>query len=371
MTDINITCHKCMRDMKDDNFYLDKNGAKMTTCKKCLTMHINPTEPSTAYHVLKLVDVPFIPAEWEALVERYGQDPLKLNSTTIIGRYLAKMKLKQFADLKWEDTDRLIEEHNEKLRRTRQLEEDHQNRYKQALISEGLSAEEAEKQAKDQMPNLAEMMDFGSMMTKEDKQTMALKWGKLYREEEWLQLEKLYQEMHESYDIQTASHEDYLKMVCKTSLKMNQAIDISDIDGFNKLSKSYDMLMKSAKFTAAQNKSESEDFIDSIGEMVRLCEVEGFIPRYHEKENPDIVDITVKDITQYLEHLVKNELNLGTLIDSALKQMQNEENRAESDGDEDIWDTEVELSDNNYTEFSQLLQEDYETDQKMEEQAWL
>ncbi len=371
MTDMNITCTKCMRDMKDDNFYLDKTGGRMNVCKKCLTMHINPLEPTTAYHVLKLVDVPFIPVEWEALVERYGKDPAKMNSTTIIGRYLAKMKLRQFADLKWDDTERIINEHKDKLQKMKQLEEEHQNRYKQALISEGLSEEEAAQKASENMADFAETIDFGSMMTKEDKQAMALKWGKLYREEEWLQLEKLYREMHESYDIQTASHEDYLKMVCKTSLKMNQAIDISDIDGFNKLSKSYDMLMKSAKFTAAQNKAESEDFIDSIGEMVRLCEVEGFIPRYHEKENPDIVDITVKDITQYLEHLVKNELNLGTLIDSALKQMQNEENRAESDGDEDIWDTEVELSDNNYTEFSQLLQEDYETDQKMEEQAWL
>lgn len=367
MSDVNITCHKCMRDMKDDNFYLDKTGSKMTTCKKCLTMHINPAEPSTAYHVLKLVDVPFIPAEWEALVERYGKDQSKLNSTTIIGRYLAKMKLKQFADLRWEDTDRLIEEHNEKLRRTKQLEEEHQNRYRQALISEGLSAEEAEQQAKDQMPNFAEMMDFGSMMTKEDKQAMALKWGKLYREEEWLQLEKLYQEMHESYDIQTASHEDYLKMICKTSLKMNQAIDVTDIDGFNKLSKTYDTLMKSAKFTAAQNRAENEDFIDSIGEMVRLCEVEGFIPRYHEEESPDIVDITIKDISQYVEHLVKSELNLGTLIESALKQMQHEQDKAESEGDEDIWETEVELSDNNYNEFSQMLQEDYEADYKGEE----
>jgi ferric iron reductase protein FhuF len=101
--------------------------------------------------------------------------------------------------------------------------------------------------------------------------------------------------------------------------------------------------------------------------MVRLCEVEGFIPRYHEEESPDIVDITIKDISQYVEHLVKSELNLGTLIESALKQMQHEQDKAESEGDEDIWETEVELSDNNYNEFSQMLQEDYEADYKGEE----
>jgi hypothetical protein len=40
-------------------------------------------------------------------------------------------------------------------------------------------------------------------------------------------------------------------MVCKTSLKTNQLLDIGDIDGAQKASKMYDMLMKSGKFTAA------------------------------------------------------------------------------------------------------------------------
>jgi hypothetical protein len=35
-----------------------------------------------------------------------------------------------------------------------------------------------------------------------------------------------------SYDIQGAGHEDTLKLVCKTSLKANQLIDINDVEGF-------------------------------------------------------------------------------------------------------------------------------------------
>ena len=54
----------------------------------------------------------------------------------------------------------------------------------------------------------------------------------------------------ESYDIQTAGHIDTLKLVCKTSLKANQLIDIGDIDGYQKVSKVYDNLMKSGNFTA-------------------------------------------------------------------------------------------------------------------------
>jgi len=48
-----------------------------------------------------------------------------------------------------------------------------------------------------------------------------MKWGKAYKPEEWVQLEKLYNEMCESYDIQSAGHIDTLKMICKTSLKSN------------------------------------------------------------------------------------------------------------------------------------------------------
>jgi len=348
-----ITCLKCKRDMKEENYYIDKTGMKMNTCKKCLTMHVNPHEPSSVYNILQMVDVPFIPVEWEALLERYGSDPNNLKGNTIIGRYLGKMKLKQYADLVWDDTERLIEEHNEKLRKLKLMEEEQRNRYKQSLISEGATEEEANA-ASDL--NLTDVFDFGSMLTKEEKQVLMLKWGKLYKEEEWLYLEQFYNDMHNSYDIQTASHEDYLKMIAKTSLKMNQAIDIGLVEDFQKLSKTYDALMKSAKFTAAQNRAESENYIDSLGEMVALCEAEGFIPRYHIDEDEDIVDITIKDMTNYLDNLVKNELNLGTLIESALKQMENEQNKADfdSDDDESLWDDSV-LTDQDYAEFSEFI----------------
>jgi hypothetical protein len=80
---------------------------------------------------------------------------------------------------------------------------------------------------------------------------LRLKWGKAYKPDEWIELEKLYKEMEESYDIQTAGHKDTLKLICKTSLKANQLIDMGDIEGYQKMSKVYDTLMKSGKFTAA------------------------------------------------------------------------------------------------------------------------
>jgi hypothetical protein len=57
----------------------------------------------------------------------------------------------------------------------------------------------------------------------------------------------------------------------------------------------YDSLMKSGKFTAAQNKAESGEFVDSVSEIVELCEKEGFIPRFYTDGPQDKVDKVLLD----------------------------------------------------------------------------
>jgi len=166
-----------------------------------------------------------------------------------------------------------------------------------------------------------------------------MKWGKGYRPEEWIKMEQLYEDMMASYDIQGAGHKDTLIMICKTSLKANQLIDMGDVEGFQKMSKVYDQLMKSGKFTAAQNKGESGEFIDSIGELVAICEREGFIPRYYVDGPQDKVDRTLEDLQGYTKTLVTEEMNLGNMIESSMKEiMADKEREAQIDadnGDED------------------------------------
>lgn len=345
---VTILCEKCRKTMDSSNFYISKNtekyppDGKLNICKKCLTMHVNNWEPSTYMNILQEIDVPYIPQEWDALLERYGKDPRKVTGVTILGRYLAKMKLKQFSNLNWSDTERLMEDDKKKQLIMRQQEEAQRNRYSAALQSgevfngtdmdvENMTEEEIQEMfpSPEQMPTSLE-----DELTLEDKKYLSLKWGKLYRAEEWIALEQFYEQMMNSFDIQTAAHFDYLKMICKTSLKMNQAIDCGDIEGFAKLQKAYDSLMKSAKFTAAQNKAESGEFVDSVGELVYLCEEQGFIPRYHTDEPKDIVDITLKDMQGYAYRLVTEEMGLGNMIEAALQQMQREEEKEEGELDE-------------------------------------
>jgi len=61
----------------------------------------------------------------------------------------------------------------------------------------------------------------------------------------------------------------------------------------------YDTLMKSGKFTAAQNKAESGEYVDCVCDIVTICETEGFIPRFYIDKPNDKVDRTLQDIQTY------------------------------------------------------------------------
>lgn len=120
------------------------------------------------------------------------------------------------------------------------------------------------------------------------------------------------------------------------------------MDGYQKLSRVYDTLRKSAKFTAAQNKEQKGDFVDSVGELVAICEKEGFIPRFATDIPQDKVDKTLKDMNNYLHKLVTQDLGFGQQIEDSLKkiQLQKEMNDAEialddEDLDEDVLDGDI------------------------------
>ena len=377
MSDVrdNITCTKCKKTMLADNFYMSRNTEKFAPdgrvdlCKKCLTMHVNNWEPSTFLNILEMIDVPYIETEWDTLLDRYGKDPKKTSSTAIIGRYLAKMKLNQYKTLRYADTLRLREEEEKKKAIIKYQEDAQRNRYSASLqngegdIEEGNIEEDL--YAQPEMPPVA----FEEMVTAEEKRMLSLKWGRLYQLEEWVSLEKFYQEMMESFDIQSAAHLDYLKKICKTSLKMDQAIDCGDVEGFQKLSKVYDSLMKSAKFTAAQNKAESDEYMDCLGEMITLCEEEGFIPRYSTEEAKDIVDITLKDMNGYTRKLIMEEMNLGNMIENALAQMKHQEEQDEGELDEsdDFLNPDEQdvLDDADFNDYNEFIDEQVEMDEAL------
>lgn len=297
------------------------------------------------------------------------------------------MRLGQYADYRWADTERIQEMADMQVRETMKRQGFSASEIEEALLKGQIPAPEKPEDingpttAVNYDPNVPlvarpapEPIDLG--LTDEDKMYLKVKWGSTYREDEWVQLERLYVDMMNSYDIQTAGHKDTLKMLCKTSLKANQLLDIGDVDGYQKMQSAYDKLMRSGNFTAVQNKTDNGDLVDSISELVMICEEDGFIPRYYTDEPQDKVDRVLQDLQAYTRSLIMDETNLGSMIESAVQQIQVDDakaSRINADEDEDQSleetlfndevDNEDELDDDDFEEFKQF-QEDERSKEK-------
>ena len=329
-----IYCEKCKKIMAETEFYTSNNTTKypngrLTTCKKCITMHVDNYDPETFKWILEEMDVPYIKGEWDGLLKKAQNSDSVVTPISVIGRYVGKMKLIQYRKYRYADSEKIAEEAKQK--------------HAEALRNAGFTEDEiAEELAKDDAPlerSVQEQMvmqreaDKAAIeqpsleLTDEDRRYLLMKWGEGYSVNEWLKMEKLYEDMMQSYDVQGAGHKDTLVLICKASLKANQLIDAADVDGFQKMSRVYDSLMKSGNFTAKQNKEETGEAVDSVGELVAMCEKEGFIPRYYTDGPQDKVDRTLQDLQGYTRSLVMDEMNLGNMIENAMKQIVEDKTR--------------------------------------------
>jgi len=388
-----VYCSKCGKTMAVSSFYTYKDGSKCELCKACLTMHVNNFDTSTFLWLLEKFDVPYIEAEWNTLRDRaYQKDPYKMTGMSVFGKYLSKMKLKQWKDYGWADTERLKTIAEERAKQyglpediKKQQMEEMKEAYERGEINEAqwqtYQQVEAPKPKIDfdnptQMAGdgvypvnghfeQVDIPDVGVDLTEEDKIYLAVKWGRLYKAEEWVALEKLYNEFMESFDIQGAARIDTLKMICKTSLKMNQAIDCGDTDTYQKLSRVYDAMMKSAKFTEAQNKNDKAEFADSAGQIVAYCEKEGGqIPKFEIVADQDIIDTVISDLKKYNKSLIYEDKSLAQEIEQYLKnreaaeQMKRDREEANLAGLD-----EVQLNDDDYADFKEAIEQDKAEDQ--------
>lgn len=382
-------CEKCGKTMDENQFYTYKSGDKTELCKKCLTMHIDNFNENTYLWLLEKMDVPYVPEEWNVLRDRaYAKDPLKMNGMSVFGKYLSKMKLKQWKGYTWADTEKLQALNEEKNKINEAQRKEHEalakERFENGEISEAeyktltstvtqnetygvyppgsIGLEQNNPFAGTNFIAEDELTGPAAELTEDDKLYLAMKWGRLYKPHEWVELEKIYTEMTQSFDIQDADTINTLILICKTNLKMNQAIDVGDLDGFQKLSRVSESLRKSAKFTAAQNKEEKNDFVDSVGELVAMCEREGFIPRFPTDIPQDKIDLTLKDMNNYVHKLVTQDLGFGQQIEDALKKIQIQKEMSEQEEKNFLEDEPSELIDEDYEEFYNSIEAQKEQD---------
>ena len=344
-------CSKCQRVMEDTKFYSKKNGDKFDMCKQCLTMHVDNYNEDTYLWIIEQADLPWVPSEWNAIRQKqYAKKGRKMNGMSVVGKYFSKMRLNQWKKYNWATSEEAQEEANlnkqfkeeQQKQLEQKLKEDFekgqitQSQYR-TLVSSSFqkqhqymmrpAGQEEDPVGKDnafrQEYFLSEddLPDPAAELTKEDKQYLAMKWGRNYKPSQWLLLETKYTEMMNSFDIQDADSKNTLMFICKTYLKMDEAIDIGDVESYQKLSRVYDQLRKSMKVTAAQKKEENNEFIDSVGQLVAFCQKHGHvIPEFQIKAPHDIVDKVINDMKGYNRSLIYEDKALARQIEDYIKE---------------------------------------------------
>ena len=371
---LNFRCEKCGKVLKGVNFYNSPvtESGKFRMCKRCATLLVDCWNPDTFLWILQECDVPYVPEVWNKCILNAQTKGDEVTGLLIVGKYLSQMYLINWNKYHWKDTEALQQQADARVRDAMerqgysevqiqeilqkgridipdkpatptnlgsQQEVDDLLRYriapppKSAQYAQGAEvAEKGSARRPDYVGDAREPDEeiggtddaLVEQLTPEEKIYLRLKWGKEYKPEEWIALEKLYKEMMDSYDVQGAGHIDTLKLLCKTSLKCNQLIDINDVEGYQKMSRVYDSLMKSGHFTAAQQKETTEGVVDSVGELVAMCERDEFIPRYYVDKPQDKVDQVIFDLQQYTKNLITEELGMGNLLENALKKLYEE-----------------------------------------------
>ena len=392
-----IWCEKCERDLNENLFYTRRDGSKPKMCKKCMTMHIDNFNPDTFTWLLEELDIPYVPGEWNSIREKaYAQDPEKVNGMSVFGRYLSKMKLNQWIDpdtgqpYGWKDSERLQAKETKRLEKDKvskkMRDEELKKQYEDGVLNEAqyktlVSSETLYKEILNKPPtemaagptfqtgfvDKNTLPDPAESLTEKDKIYLAMKWGTLYRPQEWVELEKKYKEMEESFDIQDADTIHTLLLICKTDLKMNQALDVGDIEGFQKLSKVSNDLRKSAKFTAAQKKEKDAEEFDCVGAIVAFCEKEGSaIPRYDIKANPDLVDTIINNMKNYTRSLIENDSNINQQIEKYLKLLEvNLQQKQDKQKAKELGVEKLELTDKDMMDFNAAIEADRQADKEL------
>ena len=350
------TCSKCGRSLKASaEFFKMKSGERCDLCKDCLTQYIDNRNPETFMWILEMFDVPYIEKKWTQLTnERYKKNPGKFGPKSVIGLYLRAMNMLQYRDLTYADSDSINnvgkditvdEDYEEQLKAKLESGEISQGQYntltktnrdvqKEGYDEKGfLIPEETESQPQEpqeQTPQYQVDPNYWTdQLDESDINYLMLKWGTMYTPEEWVKMETTYNKYSQEYDL-NVDREEVLKKMCKTSLKMDEALDAGDVTGYKNLAAVFDQLRKSGKFTEAQNKEDRQQVLSSIGELVALCEQEGGIihalPQYDPDQYPqDKIDFTLKDLKSYTYSLVSNELGLGDLIESYIEKLEQAE----------------------------------------------
>jgi hypothetical protein len=261
-------CDNCKREIALINFYntnsvLSVDG-KLNICKNCVKSMIDYNNMETIYKILQLLDIPFLYSYWRSAVESNPEDPWN----TYIR--IANSKMNEFKKGTWKDS---------------KFEPESINPVKY---------------------NINQQVSYQNNF--EVTQEMILKWGNKYLPEDYYELERFYNEMERTNNIETTQDMVYLKKLAVISLKMDKELEEGNYDEVKKLGDLFSKYMADSKFRAMdKTDADRSGGIRRFSDIYAEVEKDGFIPpwEYYRKINGAKQDIVDKTITYILNFMLK------------------------------------------------------------------
>lgn len=317
-------CLRCSKTLKETEFYKAKAATKelpdgvFPVCKTCIGNTYKASEPASFMHILYYLDMPWLPSKYK---DAYNKkvSASKPNPLAALGQYIMTMKLNQYKQYGFNDSEALQERYEGKVtdpienyeyqiplnKVVPYMQKEQNTIFKIPVAEEDYIIKEDEDNEAGAIKPVG-TIDVASGITESEHRFLKLKWGAGFHIEELIRLEKMYQEMLLDYDIRTSTHKDHLRKICKVSIRLDSLLEEQDFDGAKKASDMYEKLNKAAGLQPTQGQSE-ENFLDATGYLVKMCEEEGPIPTYDIEANPDEADLILKDFKLYIKRLVSND----------------------------------------------------------------
>ena len=266
-------CNDCEKDRAESLFFkvdspLFPDG-RIDTCRDCIRKSIDVDNVEQVIGFLRQIDKPFLQDEWDkALQNRDKKHP--------IGGYLGKINsLTQYKGKGFNNSDGV-----------------------DGVGKVDLSSVNA--------PDSIETIDGKTVEYSDD---LVTKWGIGYSKLEYLQMEKFYRDMKSTHEIQTPTHIDMLTQLSHLSVDRNRLRRERDWNNYNKISKTYEDMMKSAGFRPVDRQGiDDATGLRSFSQIFEEVEKKGFRKPPPPEFDEDIVDAMITALANYYHRLVGRQI---------------------------------------------------------------
>jgi len=338
---LDLKCIKCGKEKRLHNYYtvnkastkdLTKNedivGDKLAICKSCLKSEYKINDTEMAKKFFEELDYPFAENMWQFYIRGKIEDGYPANFKNIFGTILSTLTMEkptfdmsaEFEEkykrkLKDQETQAVNSIRYEALRNDYEI-----SKRKQKKVVEKAIQKKREDLEREIFLREREKYDVRPEdLSKSDISYLKNRWGDDYTSKELIGLERNYVSLIKNSDPNDPIKADIVKKISKISMLMDKALDSGDGRDWKDLGNLYDKLVKTADLSV---KKETTDTIDSISEIVAICESTGFIQLdEHIMYDQDKVDLTINNMQKYTRDLVISETGLTKIIKNTLEEM--------------------------------------------------